>query len=388
MLSIPISYNLRNLQVRKITTLMTSLAASLSVLVLVAVLALVAGLRSSFEVSASPKHLILMRNGSTSELVSVLTRENFQDVLSRRGIANDANGQPLASLEIVTVVSVSLPAGTEMNVTLRGMSATGWKMRQPQLTLTAGRMFQAGGRELVVGQSIAAKCPGAHLGGQLQFGDGVWTVVGIMNGGQSAFNSEIFADLNQVSAEYHRANQLSSVLIESASPDLEPLTRSLREDRRLNLQVESEHDYYAGQMSAAIPVQFMGTIVAIVMALGGAFACMNTMYTAIARRSSEIGVLRVLGFSRASVLLCFLLESVLISLLGGAIGCLLALPLSRFETAIGSYITWSQLSFRFRVTPEIILVGLLFAAAMGAVGGFLPARSAARRPLLAALRAR
>jgi putative ABC transport system permease protein len=209
-----------------------------------------------------------------------------------------------------------------------------------------------------------------------------------MNGGQSAFNSEVFADLNQVSSEYHRANQLSSVLIESASADLQPLALSLRNDRRLNLQVESEREYYQDQMSAAMPVQFMGTIVALVMALGGAFACMNTMYTAIARRSSEIGMLRVLGFSQTSVLLCFLLESVLISVLGGAIGCVLALPLNLVETAIGSYITWSQLSFRFRVTPEIMLVGLLFAALMGVVGGFLPAQSAARRPLIKALRAR
>ena len=387
-MAIPLTYSLRNLRVRKVTTLMTSLAAALSVLVLVAVLALVAGLQSSFDVSASPRHLILMRDGATSELVSILTRENFQDILSRVGIAKDGNGQPLASLEMITVVSLNLPLGTEINVTLRGMTGMGWKMRQPQMTLTEGRLFQAGARELVVGQAIAAKCPQAHVGGTLQFGDGAWTVVGIMNGGQSAFNSEIFADLSQVSSEYHRCNQLSSVLVESASADLASLVRSLREDRRLNLQVESERDYYEGQMSAAIPVQFMGTVVALVMALGGAFACMNTMYTAIARRAAEIGVLRVLGFTRGSVLVCFLVESMLISLLGGAIGCVLALPLNRFETAIGSYITWSQLSFRFRVTPEILVVGLFFAAAMGAIGGFLPARSAAWRPLIATLRAR
>jgi putative ABC transport system permease protein len=385
---IPITYNLRNLRVRKVTTLMTSLAAALSVLVLVAVLALVAGLQSSFDVSASPKHLILMRNGSTSELVSILTPENFQDILSRDGIAKDSHNRPLASLEMITIVSVALPTGAEMNVTLRGMTDMGWKMRQPQLALTSGRLFQPGARELVIGEAVANKSPAAHIGGTLQFGNCPWNVVGIMSGGQSTFNSEIFADLNQVSADYHRANELSSVLVESASPDTRTLARSLREDRRLNLQVESERDYYAEQMSAAIPVRFMGTIVALVMALGGAFACMNTMYTAIARRSSEIGVLRVLGFSQSSVMLSFLLESVIISVLGGAIGCLLALPLNRVETAVGSYITWSQLSFRFQVTPEIVLTGLLFAAAMGAVGGFLPARNAAMQPLIAALRSR
>lgn len=385
---IPITYNLRNLRVRKTTTVMTSLAAALSVLVLVAVLALVAGLQTSFDVSASPKHLILMRSGSTSELVSLLSRENFQDILSRDGIAKDNSGQARASLEMITIVSVPQSNGEEMNVTLRGMTDMGWKMRQPLISLTSGRLFSAGAREIVIGQAIADKCPGAQIGNVLQFGNGLWTVTGIMNGGPSAFNSEIFGDLNQVSAEYHRANELSSVLLEAKTTDLEPLTRSLKEDRRLNLQVESEREYYEDQMSAALPVRFMGTVVAIVMAVGGALACMNTMYTAIARRSPEIGVLRVLGFSRSSVMACFLLESVLISLLGGAIGCLLALPLNRVETAIGSYITWSQLSFRFRVTPEIMLMGLLFAVVMGAVGGFLPARSAAVRPLITALRTR
>ncbi len=261
-------------------------------------------------------------------------------------------------------------------------------MRQPQLSLSSGRLFEAGAREIVIGQSIAEKCPSAQIGSTLQFGNGSWTIVGIMNGGQSAFSSEIFGDLNQVSADYHRADELSSVLLEAETTDLEPLARSLRDDRRLSLQVESEREYYEDQMSAALPVRFMGTVVALVMALGGAFACMNTMYTAIARRSSEIGVLRVLGFTRSSVMACFLLESILISVLGGVIGCLLALPLNRVETAIGSYITWSQLSFRFQVTPEIMLTGLLFAAVMGAVGGFLPARSAALRPLITALRTR
>jgi len=379
-MKIPLSYNLRNLRVRKVTTFMTAFAASLSVLVLVAVLGLVAGLRRSLEVSANPYHLILMRSGSTSELVSLINRETYQDILSHQGIA-------LASIEIITLVTVALPNGKEMSVDFRGITDAGWKMR-PQIHLVSGRLVNSGAREIVVGKSIAQMCPAAHLGGTLQFGEGSWTVVGIVDGGQSTFNSEIFGDLNQVSTEYHRSDLLSSVLVESRSNDVESLARSLRNDRRLHLLVQSERDYYESQMSAANPVKFMGTFVALVMALGGAFASMNTMYAAIARRSSEIGVLRVLGFSRASVLTCFLLESVLISLFGGAIGCLLALPLNSFETAIGSFNTWSQLSFHFRVTPEILLTGLLFAALIGAIGGFLPARSAARSSLIAALRAR
>src|SRR5581483_10628959 len=145
-------------------------------------------------------------------------------------------------------------------------------------------------------------------------------------------------------------------------------------------------EYYAEQMTSAGPVQFMGTFVAIIMAVGSAFAAMNTMYAAVARRSSEIGTLRVLGFTRASVLASFLVESVLISLLGGVIGCLLTLPLNNIETGIGSFTTWSMLSFNFHVTPAIMIRGVLFASVIGAIGGFLPARNAATREIVTALR--
>src|SRR5581483_5556446 len=255
------------------------------------------------------------------------------------GIAKDSAGRPLASLEMITVVNIDLPDGKDMNVNLRGLNPIGWQMREEQTKLVAGRMFQPGRREIVVGSSIARKSPQAHLGGTMQFGGGSWQIVGIMDGGRSMSSSEIFADLNQVSSDYKRHDYLSSALVEAEPGALDTLARSITDDRRLNVLVRPEREYYAEQMTSAGPVQFMGTFVAIIMAVGSAFAAMNTMYAAVARRSSEIGTLRVLGFTRASVLASFLVESVLISLLGGVIGCLLTLPLNNIETGIGSFTT-------------------------------------------------
>jgi putative ABC transport system permease protein len=272
-------------------------------------------------------------------------------------------------------------------VNLRGLTTTGWQMRD-QVRLFMGRMFEPGKREVVVGRSIAQKCPAAHLGGHLQFGRGTWEVVGVMDGGRSTFNSEIFGDLNQVSSDYQRHDYLSSALLEAEPGRMQALAHSIEDDRRLNVFVKPERDYYAEQMGNAKPVQFMGTFVAIIMAVGSAFAAMNTMYAAVARRSAEIGTLRVLGFSRASVLSSFLLESVLISLIGGAFGCLLTLPLNNIETGMGSFTTWSQLSFNFHVTPGIVTAGVVFASIIGAIGGYLPARNAANKQIIAALKAR
>src|SRR5579884_370076 len=333
-MKIPLTYNLRNLTVRKVTTVMTALGAALTVAVLVSVLALVQGLRTSFEVTGNPNRLLGLRKGATSELVSVISRENFQDILSREGIARDASGRPLASLEMITVVNIDLAGGKDMNVNLRGLTPIGWRMREDTTHLVAGRMFQPGRREIVVGKSIAGKSPQGHVGATMQFGGGTWTVVGIMDGGRSMSSSEIFADLNQVSSDYKRHDYLSSALVQAAPGQMDALARSITDDRRLNVLVQPERQYYAEQMTSAGPVQFMGTFVAIIMAVGSAFAAMNTMYAAVARRSSEIGTLRVLGFTRASVLTSFLMESVLISVIGGVIGCLLTLPLDRKSTRL------------------------------------------------------
>jgi putative ABC transport system permease protein len=385
-MAIPVSYNLRNLVVRKTTTIITALGIALTVAVLLAVLALVNGLRTAFQSSGDPLQILVMRKGATAELSSAVTREVFQDLKSMPGIARDGD-QPEASLEMVTVINLpSVDSPTGMNVTLRGILPVGIKMRD-DLKLQDGRWFRAGQREIVVGKSIAKRYPGAHLGNKLRFGRGEWEVVGVMDGGQSSVNSEIFGDLNQISSDFNRADGLSSALLRATDAATVPaLINSLNDDRRLGVLAQTEKSYYESQTNSGDLLQFLGVFIAIIMAVGSSFAAMNTMYAAVARRSTEIGTLRVLGFSKSSILLSFLFESLLLSALGGLVGCLLVLPLNNITTGVGSFITFSEIAFNFRVSPQIMLVGVVFALVMGAVGGLFPARMAARKEILVALR--
>jgi len=385
-MAIPVSYNLRNLIVRKTTTIMTALGITLTVAVLLSVLALVNGLQTAFQSSGNPLQILVMRKGSNAELSSGITREVFQDLKSMAGIAREGD-QPMASLEMVTVInlpSVDSPEG--MNVTLRGILPMGIEMRDG-LKIQDGRWFRAGQREVVVGKSIARRYPGAHLGKKLRFGRGEWEVVGVMNGGTSSVNSEIFGDLNQTSSDFNRADGLSSVLIRAADAATVPaLINSLNDDRRLGVVAQTEKDYYASQTSSGALIQYLGIFISIIMAVGSSFAAMNTMYAAVARRSREIGTLRVLGFSRGSILTSFLFESLALSILGGILGCILVLPLNNITTGIGSFVTFSEISFNFRVGPEVMAAGIAFALVMGALGGLFPARSAANKEILTALR--
>jgi putative ABC transport system permease protein len=386
-MAIPVSYNLRNLIVRKTTTIMTALGITLTVAVLLSVLALVNGLQTAFESSGNPLQILVMRKGSNAELSSAITREVFQDLKSMAGIAREGD-QPMASLEMVTVInlpSVDSPDG--MNVTLRGLVAPlGIEMRDG-LKIQDGRWFHAGQREVVVGKSIARRYPGAQLGKKLRFGRGDWEVVGVMDGGSSSVNSEIFGDLNQTSSDFNRADGLSSVLVRATDAATVPaLINSLNDDRRLGVVAQTEKDYYESQTSSGALIQYLGIFISIIMAVGSSFAAMNTMYAAVARRSREIGTLRVLGFSRGSILTSFLFESLALSILGGLLGCVLVLPLNNITTGIGSFVTFSEISFNFRVTPEVMAAGVAFALVMGALGGLFPARSAANKEILTALR--
>ena len=385
-MKIPISYNLRNLTARKTTTAMTALGIALTVAVLLSVSALVEGLRSSLAASGNPLHVMVLRKGGTAELNSVITRLTYQEILSRSGIARDGDGRPMASLEVVTVIileSAENPSG--ININLRGLTPMGFKLRD-EVKLVAGRMFRPGHREIVVGKGLVNRY-GSHLGQKLHFGRGDWEIVGIMDGGRTSANGEVFADLNQLSADQNRVSALSSVLLRAENEAaVQTLINDIETDRRLNVDAFTEPDYYAQQTSSAAPIQAMGTFVALIMSVGSSFAAMNTMYAAVARRSAEIGTLRVLGFSRRSILTAFLLESILLSLIGGVLGCVLVLPLNGLETGIGSFVTFSEITFSFAITPQVMITGVMFALIMGVVGGILPAAAAARKQILVALK--
>jgi putative ABC transport system permease protein len=385
-MAIPISYNIRNLIVRKATTLMTAAGIAMTVAVLLAIMGLVSGLQAAFDATGDPLRVLVMRRGGNAELTSLVTQQTFQTIKSFPGIAVGADGQPMASLEVVSIVNLPTVAHPEgENVTLRGLSMRGVEMRK--LKLAEGRWFQPGQREIVIGKSIAKRYPTAQIGKQLKFGKGLWTVVGIMDAGTSAVNSEIFGDGNQVASDFNRADTYSSALLKATDEvTATALQKSLEADRRLNVTVMTEKAYYDLQTVSSKPIQFLGFFVCIIMAVGSCFAAMNTMYASVARRATEVGTLRVLGFSRASILFSFLIESLLLSLIGGVIACLLVLPLNNVTTGLGNFITFSETSFNFRVGPEVMAIGILFALILGAVGGLLPARQAARKEILTALR--
>jgi putative ABC transport system permease protein len=384
--AIPISYNIRNLIVRKTTTIMTGLGIAMTIAVLLAVLGLVSGLTQAFATSGDPLNLLVLRKGGNAELTSLFTQQQFQVVKSFPGIANDSNGQPKASIEVVTIINMPTsdsPDGT--NATLRGITLTGVKMRKVQIS--SGRWYRSGQREITIGKGLAKRHPAAQVGRTLHFGKGPWTVVGIMDGAGSAIDSEAFADAAQVAADFNRRDTYSSALLRATDEvNAAALKKSLEADRRLNVTALGEKEYYAAQTVSAAPIKFLGYFICIIMAVGSAFAAMNTMYAAVARRGKEIGTLRILGFTKGSILISFFLESLLLSLFGGILACLLVLPLNSVTTGLGNFVTFSETSFNIRIGPGLMAIGLLFSLLLGALGGLLPARQAAKKEILVALR--
>jgi putative ABC transport system permease protein len=385
-MAIPLAYNLRNLVVRKTTTIMTALGIALTVAVLLAILALVNGLRTTLSVTGDPLHVLVLRKGSDSELVSLFTRTQFQDLKFKAGIATGRDGQPLASMEVVTVMILDhadSPDGT--NLTVRGLPPAGIEMRR-NVHISSGRWFQQGQREVVVGKAVADRFPEAHIGRKVHFGRGDWQIVGVFDDSGGAQASEVWGDLFQVSSDLQRVETNSSALVTATDAvSAKALVDSLNADQRLGVKAMLEKDYYDQQTSSAEPIEVTGMVVAIIMAVGSSFAAMNTMYAAVARRSREIGTLRVLGFSKGSILVSFLIEASLLSALGGLVGCLLALPLNGITTSIGNS-GFSETAFAFQVTPRIMLTGIAFAVVLGSVGGLFPARMASRKQILTALR--
>ena len=385
-MGVPLNYNLRNLVERKGTTIMTAVGIGLTVAVLVVAIALTNGLSNVFAGSGDPRQFLVLRKGVDAELSSTVSGEAYQIIRRLPGIATDAGGEPMVSPEGLTIVnlpSVDNPEG--MNVSVRGMLPIGLAMRT--IEVRGGAPFAPGLRQVIVGDAIARRYPGARLGGKIKFGRGEWDVVGVFKSGDSAANSEIWTDLNQLRGDFEREGGSSSLLVRAQSPGgIDALKKQIDDDQRLGSGVIGEKAYYASMTSSGAPLQALGFSVAVIMAVGAAFAATNTMYAAVARRSREIGTLRALGFGRAAILRSFVLESVCLALIGGVIGVLLALPVNGLTTGVGSFVTFSEVAFQFHVDATAILVGLAFAALIGAVGGFLPAWSASRKGIVAAMR--
>lgn len=386
-MAIPISYNIRNLRVRPGATVMTALGIALTVTIAVFIMALLAGLQHAFVTSGDPLNVLMMRKGAQAELASSVEVDKFAIIRTLPGIARDAHGEPLASGEMVVVIVLPRRDGTgNVNVTLRGMMPIGFELR-PNLKLAAGRWFTPGQREVVVSQSIHRRFANTDIGSTLEFGKGKWTVVGIIDAGGTAHDSEIWGDVHQMASDFDRTGTYSSVLVHATDPvAADALTHRAADDQRLKLDGLLETAYYAEQTQSGAPIQFVGTIVAIIMAVGSCFAAMNTMYAAVAYRSREIATLRILGFSRPSILTSFVFESLLLALIGAAIGIVLMLPFNGINTGTSNSLTFSEVVFSIRMTPPVLVKALIFAVGMGIFGGLAPAWHAARQNILTALR--
>ena len=373
-MAIPVAYNLRNLVVRKTTTIMTALGIALTVAVLLAVLALVNGLRTTLASSGDPLQIVVLRKGSESEIVSNFTRDAISGSEVQAGIANGANGQPLASLEVVTVINLAQHGYRRRHQRDGARPAAGGDRD------AAGREASraAGGSRRASAKWWWARARPTDIrrcgsGARSGSGAGDWDIVGIMDAGRGAQASEIWGDLNQVASDLQRLEVLSSALVRATDAvTAKALVNDINNDQRLNMNAVSEEEYYAAQTASAAPIEYIGIFVAVIMAVGSSFAAMNTMYAAVARRSREIGTLRVLGFSKGSILVSFFLESVLLSALGGVLGCLLVLPLNGITTGIGNS-NFSETAFNFHVISRNHVDGIAFAVILGAVGGLFPA---------------
>lgn len=384
-MAIPISYNIRNLILRKRLTLMTALGIALTVTTTVFLMMLLAGMRKAFVSSGDPLNVLVLRKGSTSELTGGFTLDKLPILKQLPGIATDSHGQPLVSGEWVVVVT--LPRnGTEVNVTLRGMDQDGIELRRNHVKLIEGRWFAPGQREVVVSRSIHSRYPNTKVGDSMDL-KGPWKIVGIFDGGGSAYDSEIWSDLNQVAGQFDRQGALGSAYLRATDAvAADALKHRVVDDQQLQLDGMLETEYYDKQTSNGGGIRLMGYIVAFTMAIGSIFAATNTMYAAVAYRSREIATLRVIGFRRGSIVASFIFESVLLALLGAAIGILLMLPFHGMSTSTSNQVTFSEVVFTMRITLSVVITAVVFAIVMGLIGGVAPAWGAARREILAALR--
>lgn len=386
-MAIPIQYNIRNLKLRKSATVMTALGIALTVTTAIFILALLAGLNAAFRGSGDPLNVLVLRKGSTAELAAGgVDRDALPIMKELPGVARDAKGEPMISGEDLLVVVLPRNDGTgETNVTIRFLTPTGIAMR-PEAKLISGRWFTPGQREIVVSKSIHGRFAQANVGDTMWIGKGPWNIVGIFDAGGTAHDSEIWGDINQLAADFDRTTY-NSVLIRATDPvAADALKNRVSDDQRLKLNGMLETDYWAKQTSSGNPIKFVGMIVAVIMAIGSCFAAMNTMYAAVAYRSREIATLRVIGFSRPSILTSFVFESVMLSLLGALIGIILMLPFNGMTTGTNNPVTFSEAVFSLRMTPSVVTSAIIFAIVMGLFGGIAPAWHAAQREILASLR--
>jgi putative ABC transport system permease protein len=386
-MALPLKYNMRNIVVRKGSTLATAFTIGLTVAVFLMVMALARGIDLTLSSSGEPMNIIVLREGSTAELNSSVTRENFNDLIYLDGVERESD-KPLAAAELVTLIYKARKGMSQgSNVTVRGVGPMSFKLRSGFQTV-AGRVYQPGLTEAVVSKRIAERFQGLDIGDRFRIQTTDYTVVGLFDSAGKAFESEIWVDINSLASTTKRESYSSVLMRVKDQNAMTALTKRITDDPKLHLKAQSERAFYEDQQGTASgALKGLAVFISFIMAVGAGFAGMNTMYAAVARRTKEIGTLRVLGFSRLSILAAFLLESVVIALIGATIGILLALPLNFVSTGTSNFVTFSEIAFNFRVTADLMIFALIFGGVIGLVGSLLPSIRASRFKIVDALRA-
>jgi ABC-type lipoprotein release transport system permease subunit len=389
MMQLPLKYIVRSSVSRRLTTVITMLGIALVVFVFTAVLMMAYGVQKTLRSTGSDDNLLIARKAAMSEIMSIMDREAAGIIVNLPQVARAADGSPVSSKEVVVIINLNkLGADGISNVTVRGVEEPAFQLR-PQVRVTEGRMFRWGAREVIAGAGITKRFAGAQIGEKIKFGGDVWTVVGLFDADGSGFDSELWGDLNQIADAFRRAS-FSTVTVRLKDPgDLASVVGAFEGDNRLQYFAPKREKQFFEEQSEMMAtfIRILGIFITVIFSTGATIGAMITMYGAVANRTTEIGTLRALGFYRRSILLAFLIESLVLSLGGGLLGLGLASVLQFFSISTLNFGSFSELAFSFALSPTIIASALGFSLLMGLIGGFLPAVRAARLDIIQALRA-
>jgi putative ABC transport system permease protein len=382
------SVNLRTLSQRRGSSLATVVGVAGVVVVAIAVFSIAEGVRHAMTSTAAPDTALVLRSGSDSEMMSGLGRDDTRIIAEAPGVLRSAGG-PVASAELYVIVDLpKRSTGTDANVPLRGVQPAAFGVRD-EIEIIDGRRFEPGRNEVIVGKAAASQFAGLDVGNVLRWGENEWTVVGIFSAAGGLAESEIWCDAGVLQPAYRRGDTFQAVYARLESPEaFTGFKDALTSDPRLDVKVIRESEYYESQSQLLIGlIRILGTVITVLMGIGAVFGALNTMYAAVAARTREIATLRALGFRGGPVVISVMAESLLLALLGGAVGSAIAyFGFNGFQTSTMNWATFSQLSFSFTVTPQLLVMGLVCAIAMGLIGGLFPALRAARLPVATALR--
>jgi putative ABC transport system permease protein len=382
---LPLSYNIRSLYVRRKLTALAVVGIALVIAVLIVLIAMANGFRVALRATGSTMNAIVTQRGSSSELTSRIGRDSVQALTDDARVARDENNRALASPELVAVANLRRKDGKDVNTTVRGVSQMAFTVRQG-ITVTEGRTFQPGLYEVIVGRRVFERMDGVEIGRSFKLRRRDWKIVGVFDAAGSGFESEIWGDVDVMGPAFNREGYQSVTLRMRDASQIGAFNADLERNPRMQVQVIEERQYYEDQ-SGLVAGQLLGLagFVAVVMGIGAVFGAMNTMYALVAARTREIGTLRALGFSRGSILTTFVLESTLLAVVGGGIGCLIALPANGITSAAGGP-NFAEVAFAFRISGASLAIGMALAVMMGIAGGVLPAFRASRLPITSALR--